>query len=205
MNLKKILNNLYFIPKIVRKQNRERLVNDNFTILASNCIGGIIYHCLGKQFLSPTINLRISSNEFIKFLHNFDHYINSEIVFDDTVNLPYPCGRIDDVHIHFNHSKTKTDALEKWETRKKRINKDNIYVLLNDLDGVTESDIRSLKSLPVKNILVFTHKKYDDIPYTYYVGDEKKLKSILGKSKLTGLYNFEYWFDYVSWLNDSLN
>lgn len=204
MNIKKTVEKTYPIPYIVRGIRKRQLLNDDFTILASNCLGGIIYHCLNKQFLSPTINLRISSNEFVRFLKNLDHYLNTDIIFDHNDNFSYPYGRIDDIYIHFNHSKTEEDAVRKWNERKKRINFSNMYVLLNDLDGVTEDDIRSLKDLPIKNIMIFTHKKYPDIPYTHYVGDEKRLKSILAKSKLTGLYDFELWFDYVKWLNSEL-
>lgn len=52
------------------KSQRKRLKNDNFTIISSNCIGGLIYHRLGKEFNSPTINLRFYQNEFIKFVQD---------------------------------------------------------------------------------------------------------------------------------------
>ena len=35
---------------------RRRLTNSDFTIIAPNCYAGIMYHRLGLQFLSPTIN-----------------------------------------------------------------------------------------------------------------------------------------------------
>lgn len=31
-------------------KNRKLLKNNEFTIISSNCVGGIIYHELGKQF-----------------------------------------------------------------------------------------------------------------------------------------------------------
>ena len=52
---------------------RKRLKNDNFSIICSNCIGGTIYNRLGKQFLSPTINLWFYQKDFLKFIQNI-HY-----------------------------------------------------------------------------------------------------------------------------------
>lgn len=36
------------IDNMISAGFRKRLKNDNFTILCSNCIGGVIYHRLGK-------------------------------------------------------------------------------------------------------------------------------------------------------------
>lgn len=58
---------------------RKRLTNDNFTIICSNCIGGTIYNRLGKQFLSPTINLWMHQRDFIKFVLDIKEYINPEL------------------------------------------------------------------------------------------------------------------------------
>lgn len=49
-------------------KDRRRLSNKNFTILSTNCIGGVMYHNLNLKFLSPTINLWISPHDYIKIL-----------------------------------------------------------------------------------------------------------------------------------------
>lgn len=38
---------------------KSRLQNHDFEIISSNCIGGILYHDVGEQFRTPTINLII--------------------------------------------------------------------------------------------------------------------------------------------------
>lgn len=48
------------------KKYKKNIQNKNFTIISSNCIGGLIYHDLGMQFKSPTINMYIKANDFIK-------------------------------------------------------------------------------------------------------------------------------------------
>ena len=60
-----------------RKMKKE-LKNKDFTILSCNCAAGIIYHRYDHPFLSPTINLWIEQNEFLKFVSNLDYYLAQE-------------------------------------------------------------------------------------------------------------------------------
>lgn len=76
--LKKYANKRY------EMQIRRRLKNDNFSILCSNCIGGVIYHRLGKQFLSPTINMWFCQGEFLKFVENLPEYLKEDLAFVET-------------------------------------------------------------------------------------------------------------------------
>ena len=39
------------------KKKRLDLKNSDFTIISSNCLGGVISHKLGLKFMSPTVNL----------------------------------------------------------------------------------------------------------------------------------------------------
>lgn len=199
--IKDIILKYHPISQIKRWITRKKLKNDDFTILCSHCMGGIIYHILNIKFLSPTINLRIDSKDFIKFLNHINYYLSLPLEFYDEYETPYPLGKLGDITIHFNHYHTGEEALCKWNDRKMRINWNNIFVITNDLDGVTEEDILSLNNFPCRNKIVFTHQHYKDIPYTFYVGNEEKLKSILKKSKITGMYDFEKWFDYTAFLN----
>ena len=50
---------------------KKELKNKDFTILSCNCAAGIIYHRYDHPFLSPTINLWIEQNEFLKFVSNW--------------------------------------------------------------------------------------------------------------------------------------
>ncbi len=199
--IKETIFRLYPLPYLLRFLNRRRLKNSDFTIFSSNCMGGIIYHLLNARFLSPTVNLRIDSKDFMKFIADIHYYLSLPLDFYDDAKTPYPLGKLGDVTIHFNHYHTREEAVAKWDERKKRINWENVYVLTNDLDGVTKEDIKRLGDFPCKAIMVFTSKDYADIPYTRNVGSEKRLRGMMNKSYITGLYDFETWFDYTKWLN----
>lgn len=78
MKLKKCYREL--LRKHLNNKNQMLLRNHDFTIISSNCVGGIIYHELGERFLSPTINLWFEPNDFLKFASNFDFYLSQDLI-----------------------------------------------------------------------------------------------------------------------------
>ena len=60
-----------------KKDYIERYKGKNPTIISCNCIGGIIYNELNLQFLSPTINLYMNCEDFIKFCENMEYRVKS--------------------------------------------------------------------------------------------------------------------------------
>lgn len=199
------LNNFYILPKLARKRARKKIRNKNITIFCSNCIGGIIYHELGMHFMSPTINLRIYSNDFIRFLLNINAYLEKKLEFIEPTE-GCPAAMLGDVLITFTHFSNNKEAEVKWEERKKRINWNNVYIILNDRDNVTEDNIRSLDAVPCKNIVVFTSQKYESIPYTFQITEffnEPCVGDLISRSRITGMRKYEQYFDYVAWLNNT--
>lgn len=56
----------------------------------------------------------------------------------------------------FVHYKTSEEALEKWETRKRRIDPDNLYIIGCEKDGCTYETIQRFDKLPYKNKAILT-------------------------------------------------
>ena len=60
-----------FLNHLIYQYFRSLIKTDSeFTIISSNCIGGVIYSDLHRKFLSPTINLFFSAKDFLKFVFN---------------------------------------------------------------------------------------------------------------------------------------
>ena len=78
---------------------RRRLKNKDFTILTDTCIGGVIYHELGLQFLSPTINLWMHDKDFYKFVNNLGYYLALPLKFVEGIEN-YPTAYLGDILIH---------------------------------------------------------------------------------------------------------
>ena len=132
------------------------------TIFAPNCWGGIAYHLLGLKFYSPFINMFLEEGDYMKFLNNPKHYIESKLCYYESkynsdIDLNYPVVMCDDIKLYFNHYSTYEEALESWERRKKRINWNNLLVMnyTSNLDI-----INSFVRLEYKKKICFANRKY---------------------------------------------
>lgn len=76
-----------------RKKMREALTNTTPTFLCPNCIGGILFHDLGLQFRSPTVNLMMFQTDFVKFVLNMDDYLAKELSFFKHPEYDFPCAQ----------------------------------------------------------------------------------------------------------------
>lgn len=184
---------------------RKRLKNRNFSIISSNCIGGIIYHRLGMQFLSPTINLWFPERDFIKFVLDLEGYLAEELVFVES-KYSHPVAQLRDIKVYFSHYHTKDEARNAWNQRKARINFDNLYIVMYDRDGVTREDLLKLKDVPCKGRIVLSEhvRNYEGVDYiqTLIPGTGAFGNQFIDADEM-GIYTFEKQFDYVSWLNNS--
>lgn len=202
------------IHKVICLINRKRLKNNDFSIICNSCIGGVIYHKLGKQFLSPTINLWMTDHDFLKFIHKLDDYLASELHFVQGIES-YPTAYCKDVLIHFNHYHSEEDARQKWNERKNRVNRDNLFIIMSDRPSggeeteITYDDILSLKKINCAGKVVFSTKTYPDIDYIVHLPKDKEGDYVnlymFDKTRLLKLWRWELLFDYVGWLNGTSN
>lgn len=151
---------------IKRKRQLENK-NSSYTIFASNCVGGVIYNDLGTQFMSPTINMYIKPCDFVKFLKNPQKYFDTEMK-QLKSDFKYPVVQIKDIVLYCVHYKSLQEVEEKWNSRAKRIQWDNIYVIMSERDGCTYQDLVDFDKLPY-NKVVFVHKQMDEIESSIYI------------------------------------
>ena len=207
--IKKVRNKLeqYFWThkhKRVKEDYIKRYHGNNPTIISCNCIGGIIYHELGLKFLSPTINLYMNCEDFIKFCENMEHYLSLEIVeYQGDIEREYPLGMLGDLLLYFVHYNSLDEAREKWNSRKQRMNMDNIFIIANDRDGFNMDLLDRFSRLPYKNKKIFTHlpyENYSDVVYLKGYENEPQIEGLMYRTK-GGHYLIDQ-FDWVEWLNN---
>lgn len=181
---------------------KKRLKNDNFSIICSNCIGGIIYNRLGKKFLSPTINLWMKQKDFIKFALDLKYYISLDLFFIET-EYDYPVAKLDDITIYFNHATSKEEAEFDWYKRRERINYDNLYLIMYERENLSKEEISLIEKVKCKNKIVITDNENNNLEYALYV--KPNLTRNDGFQCLDrdifGIRTFEKKFDFVKWLN----
>ncbi len=187
---------------------QKRLSNDRFTILSSNCIGGVIYHRLGKQFLSPTINMWFRQPDFVSFCLHLDYYLQQKLSFYRGEES-YPTAElrgtdeIPTIRLYFNHAKTEEEAEEAWEKRKPRIVRENLFIVLYKLDGITVEQLKQLETVPCRGKVLLSAVPVPEIPWTVVIQPNRKAPnpySFLDRN-LFGIRRYEKDFDFVHWLN----
>lgn len=139
------------------EQMKTKLKCTEVSIVSQNCIGGVIYHDLGMQFLSPTVNLFFSASDFMKFAQNIHYYVGMEL--EMKWEEEYPVGYLDDIKIHFMHYETCSEARDSWERRKKRICWDKILVLATDMEGFDDNIYEEWKKITYPKILFTAAEK----------------------------------------------
>lgn len=144
---------------------------EGISFISQNCIGGVLYHDLGLQFLSPTINTFIPEPGFVKMVLNLRYYMEQELVM--RWGEEYPIGQLGDVEIHFMHYGTCKDAKDAWDRRKARINWDKIFILATDRDGFDEAVYESWKQISYPKILFTAHLEFteDAVYFPEYATD----------------------------------
>lgn len=142
----------------IRTIRRRKLRSSDFSIIAQNCIGGVFYHEMGMQFLSPTVNLFFQEPDFMRFVTNLDYYLGLDLRMQ--WGEEYPIGFLDDVRIDFMHYDTCEEAKAAWERRKVRIRKDRIVVIATDRNGFDDACFEQWKNLPYRKILYTANRKY---------------------------------------------
>lgn len=205
-NLKRLTNQLYC--NWIRKRNK----NIDFTIISNNCWGGGIYEDLNIEYKSPTVGLFFYAPCFMEFLESLDKFLSLDLKFISeskysisntyrySHNNFYPIGILDNVEIHFLHYNSEAEAKEKWDRRKMRINKENMYVKFCDRDLCTTELIERFEKLNFKNKVFFSSKKISTIKSAIYLPQFKK------ENCVGDLYNnrwsYRFRFNIIKWLNN---
>lgn len=190
---------------------RKRIKNKNFTLICDNCTGGVLYHDLGLPFLSPTINLYIVPDDYLKFISNLEYYTSAPLVEStekgiDADGREYPIGIIEDVKVYFMHYSSFDEAKEKWELRCKRINWDNLFFVMHKRsEKCQERHIASFDVLPIKNKVIFINNPRPDIISSYYIKGFEKENGVgnimwYKSPKILAKRYYED-FDFIGWIN----
>lgn len=182
---------------------RRRLKNKTPTIMASTCLAGTVYHDLKLPFYSPCINIGMFAPDYIKFLKNMDEYLAYKPERLGTYRGDWS-STLGDITLYFAHSPVYEEAVEKWEIRKHRINKDNMFILMTENMGCSYEDLLMFDELPFRNKVVFTHIPYPEIRNSFYVPgfeEEEYLGNIIGLKPGFWKRRWVDVFDIVGFLN----
>ena len=196
-----------FIRRVERRLyldiKRKKLKNKNPTVFSANCNGAMILHDMQCRFNSPFVNLFLSAEDFLKFLKDPEKYLGTEPI-EIKTQKAFPVGKISDITVYFMHYKSFDEAKQKWIERSKRVNMDNLFVMMTDKNGCTKEHIAEFDSLPYKNKVIFTHKPYPEFKSAYYIKGFENGSEVGVLSDDKPCFFKRRWlddFDYVKFLN----
>ena len=141
----------------------KKLRESKLSIISQNCFGGMLYHRFKLQFLSPTINLFIKLDAFLKMISDLKCYMNYKIKFkkadyNKASGLVFPIFNLGDIELFMIHYNDFVEAEEKWNERVQRINWENLLIVTT---AKSEKELEIFDSLPYEKKACFVQFKSD--------------------------------------------
>ena len=163
---------IFCIPGFTLQKYRQ-LQRSRLSIFAVNCFGGLISHTLGLPFRSPFVNMFLSAKDYLKFLRCPRVYMEENLVFQKTafeknLKFDYPIYTLGNISLHMNHYKNFDEAVERWNSRKQRINWFNLLVTMSTEDPEI---LEEFDALPYgKKVCFVTFKS--DLDSAFYINPD---------------------------------
>lgn len=189
---------------------RKRLSRLDFSIISNNCWAGSVYRRYGLPYASPTVGLYFFASDYIRFISNLYHYINSELIFIDPVEskhfdrlsenheLDCPVGRLDDIEVVFLHYSSKEEASLKWKRRCNRINWDNIFIKFSQMNDCSDDDLHAFDAIPFKNKVCFTASRRPEMISSVYYPGFSENEGVLNDTDYYARYlNIDKWLNSI--------
>lgn len=180
-------------------------------------------HAVGERFRSPTVNLIIDDNAFMFFIRHLQEYADcpvNEPTEEEKRVLPrvrFPIGvlrgeeiNLPDIPIFFQHFKSLEQAAEKWKQRYKRVNYDDLCIVMDCKMHATEKFMDEFENLPFEKKVIFSHwdnpeRWPHNFHFSFYT-KEKHGDGVLYRKTNHGLLERQAFeeFDFIAWLNDGV-
>lgn len=201
-----VMDSLRFLErKHYNSERKARLINTKFTIIASNCVGTMIYQDMGLPVCSPTINLTIPMNDFVRFAEKLEWYLKQTLCRIEESGVFCPVGALDDVKIYFTHYDTWERAARKWRLHSRRVDLNRLFFIGCEKDGCTYETLERFERLPLRNRVILTKKAYPEFSSAF------PIRGLDGQGEMGDLTAFRkgFWlrrymddFDYIEFLNE---
>ena len=196
-----------------------RLENKNFTVIANDCCGSLMYDSLQLKKLSPTCGMTIGRYAFVIFCRHLKEYLSMpvEVPTEEERKLYPGCkapigmlhasDTLPPIGLIFTYYDSLEKARETWYRRRERVNYDNLFFILNCATEKDEHLLDEFERLPYENKVAFTaledRERWKDTFSFRCFSDGNYHPGYFMDYVLTdsGIFHVLDDFDYVNWLN----
>lgn len=168
------------------------LVDENVSIISSNCFAGRIMQDLNMEYNSPTLGLYFMYPDYIEFLSHLEYYLKeAELEFVEHSKYKigderranwkhwYPIGWLGGkAEIHFLHYYSEEEAASKWYRRASRVNLKKLLIIGMDQNLCTEKDILDFDKLPYEKKIMFSTHYMPGIKSNVFMKEFEKSTSV---------------------------
>jgi len=187
----------------LEKEERSRLKNKDFSLFSSSCLGGVVCSDLGVRFNSPTVNVYIRFDDFLKMMENLPYYMSLTPVKTKREGHLYPVLLLGDVKIYCVHYHITKHAIEKWVTRAKRVNYADVRVIVAGLPWNYPELVERFEKLPYKKLVVTDYQDAPNLPYVKKISCKRgKTATIFNFKNFKGERYYDGQVDFVEFFND---
>ncbi len=194
-----------------RKCQRElkKLKNQTPTLFSNDCIAGVLMKNYQLPCKSPMINCAMYPDDYVQYLENIEHYMKCELVEKES-ELLFPVGELvsemGNIEIRFQHYSSFKEAQSLWKRRTKRVDLNNMNVILdlNPYMVASKETIEKFLKLPYNKVIITTDA-YRKTICSHYInlGKRMMVKGIMLKYKNIRGYRYYDDFDFIGWLNNN--
>ena len=189
----------YDINKMLSYFRRKLIAGDPPAFISNSCDAGWAYRGLGLNLASPTIDVAISPEDFLKMCKAPHEYLECEMSFSNWTlflnGMRRPVGKVNDIEVVFGHSDNAEESIMYWNRLKDAINWNNLIYIMDDAwRNVSYQVAKEFCNLPVKHLLLLRNSMYSDCNMNgmiYVNHGHFHLREVA----------IENWFDLVGWVN----
>ena len=142
------------------------------SVISRDCVGGVLFHDLGLDFRSPTVNLFLPAEDFLLFCRHLADFLSVQMEELPGHGKPYPMGRLATGHgtvtLHLMHYASFSEAAEAWERRKRRVDMDYLRIIFHAPPGIPEQLAGQFEQLPFEHkVLLSGGMDTEKYPHCY--------------------------------------
>jgi uncharacterized protein (DUF1919 family) len=159
------------VPRFSRRARsllaKRRVAGKPFCVISDDCWAGELYKHVGRPYNTPFVGVSMRAPDYLRLLSDLPGHLGQELSLEgegeSAEGRPYPIGYLGDVAIDFIHYPEVSEAREKFERRRERIDFDHLFFKLSaGRPHCTPELLEQFEALPFERKLALTRELVPD-------------------------------------------